>query len=536
MTKTSPPTARCPATGRPIFTLIVGLMRIAIGWHFLYEGLIKLVDTKWSAASYLQSSTGPAAMWFQDMAADQEVLSIVNQLNIWGLIAIGACLMLGLASRLSALAGILLLGLYYMCHPPFFGPEQFAAVEDHFMIVNRNLVELLALCVVVFYPAGRLGFDGILFARLPWPGRGKRDAARSADGQPSAPSGRLTRRQLLAGMTGVPFVGAFALAMVKKHSLISYEENQLVFKLRRDGATMADMSSIPGKTFDWSRPDDLKGELPTAKIGNLRLSRLILGGNLIGGWAHARDLIYVSKLVKAYHTREKIFQTFILAETSGINTFLTNPILCDVINDYWRTLGGKIRFISDCGGGDLLEMIQKSIDNGACACYIQGGVADKLVAEENFDLIEEALELIRKNGVPAGIGGHKLATVSTCVEKGFLPDFWMKTLHHHDYWSAKPEEKLDNIWCEQPEETAAFMKDVKQPWIAFKTLAAGAIEPEVGFKYAFENGADFICVGMYDFQIVDDVNVALKVLEGDLKREREWLAGKRGQDRGVQSV
>jgi len=524
MTGTSPPTAKCPATGRPVFTLIVGIMRIAIGWHFLYEGLIKLVDTKWSAAGYLQSSTGPLRMWFQDMAADQAVLSVVNQLNIWGLIAIGLCLMLGLASRLSALAGILLLGLYYICHPPFFGPEQFGVAEGHYMIVNKNLVELLALCVVVLYPASRMGFDGIFFSRLPWPGRAKRDAATSADGRPAAPSGRLTRRQLLAGLSGVPFVGGFALAMVKKHRLISHEENQLVFKLRRDGATMVDTISSPSRTFDWSRLNDLEGELPTAKIGNLTLSRMILGGNLIGGWAHARDLIYVSELVKAYHKREKIFETFSLAEACGVNTVLTNPILCDVINDYWRTLGGKIRFISDCGGDDVLAMIQKSIDNGACACYIQGGVADALVAEENFDLIEQSLELIRKNGIPAGIGGHKLATVSACVEKGFQPDFWMKTLHHHDYWSAKPEEKLDNIWCEQPEETAAFMKDVKQPWIAFKTLAAGAIEPEVGFKYAFENGADFICVGMYDFQIVEDVNIAAKVLKGDLKRQREWCA------------
>ena len=523
MTKTSPPTDKCPVTGRPIFTLIAGIMRIAIGWHFLYEGLIRLVDSKWSAAPYLESSTGPAAMWFKDMAADQAVLSTVNQLNIWGLIAIGVCLMLGFASRLSALSGILLLALYYLCHLPF-GPQRFGVVEDHFMIVNRNLVELLALCVVLLYPASRLGFDGILFSRLRWPGRGKRDAARSADGQPSAPSSRLSRRQLLAGMTGVPFVGGFALAMVKKHRLISHEENQLVLKFHSDGATAGD-------PYDWQSQQriqtalkGLEGELPTAKIGNLTLSRLILGGNLIGGWAHARDLIYVSELVKAYHKREKIFETFSLAEACGVNTVIVNPILFDVINDYWRTFGGKIQFVSDCGGGDVLEMIQKSVDNGACACYIHGAVADKLAAEENFDLIEKALELIRKNGIPAGIGGHKLATVSACVEKDLQPDFWMKTLHHHDYWSAKPEERRDNIWCEQPEETAAFMKDVEQPWIAFKTLAAGAIEPDVGFKYAFENGADFICVGMYDFQIVDDVNIALNVLEGDLKRERKWFA------------
>ena len=524
MTKSSPPLARCPVTGRPVFTLIVGLMRIAIGWHFLYEGLIKLVDTDWSAAGYLQSSTGPAAIWFKDMAADQGVLSMVNQLNTWGLIAIGVCLMLGFVSRLSALAGIVLLALYYICHPPFFGPEQFGIAEGHYMIVNKNLVELLALCVVLLYPAGTLGLDGIFFARLPWPGRAKRDAARSADGQPSAPAGGLTRRQLLAGMAGVPFVGAFALAMVKKHRLISREENQLVFKLRGDGATTIATTGNPSRTFDWGRLNDLREKLPTAQMGNLTLSRMILGGKLISGPVRARDLIYLSELVKAYHKREKVFETFCLAEACGINTFIADPLLCDLVNDYWRTLGGKIQFISDCGDEDLMKAIQKSIDSGACACCIQSGVADELVAKDNFDPIEQALDLIRKNGIPAGIGGHKLATVSACVEKGLQPDFWMKTLHSQDYLSANPEEKPENVWCEQPEETAAFMKDIEQPWIAFKTLAAGAIKPEVGFKYAYENGADFICVDMFDFQIVEDVNIAVEVLEGDLTRRREWFA------------
>lgn len=52
----------------------------------------------------------------------------------------------------------------------------------------------------------------------------------------------------------------------------------------------------------------------------------------------------------------------------------------------------------------------------------------------------------------------------------------------------------------------------------------GATEPEVGFQYAFESGADFICVGMCDFQIVDDVNIALAVLGKKLNRQREWFA------------
>ncbi|MBR1588888.1 MAG: hypothetical protein IJ658_11255, partial [Kiritimatiellae bacterium] len=73
-----------------------------------------------------------------------------------------------------------------------------------------------------------------------------------------------------------------------------------------------------------------------AKIGGVELSRLILGGNMIGGWAHSRDLRFYDKLVKAYFTDERVFRNFRIAEACGVNTILTNPALMRVINRYWR--------------------------------------------------------------------------------------------------------------------------------------------------------------------------------------------------------
>ncbi len=508
-----------PATANRPATLVLALLRIGIGWHFLYEGITKLLDPNWTSAGYLQESTGPLAAYFQRITSDPGLQTVVDQLNIWGLMVIGLALMLGLFTRAAALFGILLLGLYYLAYPPLFGPA-IQGVEGNYLVVSKNLVELLALCVVLALPAKALGIDGVRAARRARRSAGMIEAAAGAVLDPAAAAAvSMSRRRTLAGLVGLPFLGGFVLAVLKRHGWNSHEENRLTARIDAySGATI--------KKFDFSKTaKDIKGTLPQGQIGNVKLSRMLLGGNLIGGWAHSRDLIYVSKLVKAYHNRAKVFETFQLAEACGINTFMTNPILCEIINDYWRTTRGKMQFISDCGGANVLEMTKKSIDAGAAACYFHGGIADSLVAEGNFDAIQQVLDLIRKNGLPAGIGGHKLATVRGCVEKGVVPDFWMKTLHRTNYWSARPnEEQCDNIWCEQPEETVAYMKTLRQPWIAFKTLAAGALMPQDGFRYAFQSGADFICVGMYDFQIVEDVNLALDVLNGKLERQRDWLA------------
>lgn len=95
------------------------LLRVLIGWHFLYEGLIKFYTPGWTAKAYLQNTTGPFAPLFKSMTESETVLRCVDLMNEWGLILLGLGLFLGICSRYCKIFGIVLLLFYYLAYPPF---------------------------------------------------------------------------------------------------------------------------------------------------------------------------------------------------------------------------------------------------------------------------------------------------------------------------------------------------------------------------------------------------------------------------------
>jgi thiosulfate dehydrogenase [quinone] large subunit len=147
----------------------ITVLRVVVGWHFLYEGIAKLTSASWSAAGYMKVSRGPFAAFFHWIAAQPRLLDQANLITMYGLAIVGVLLILGLFTRLAAIGGIGFVLLFYLCNPPFVGYFYSIPTEGSYLIVNKNLVEVCALAVILLTRSGLFaGLDRVLhglFAR-----------------------------------------------------------------------------------------------------------------------------------------------------------------------------------------------------------------------------------------------------------------------------------------------------------------------------------------------------------------------------------
>ena len=264
-----------------------------------------------------------------------------------------------------------------------------------------------------------------------------------------------------------------------------------------------------------AKPKSTSVGLPTGHIGKLKVTRLICGGNLFSGFAHSGDLLYVHSLLQHYFTDDKILETLQLCEESGVNTTIlrTDEQIVRVLSRYRKERGGKIQWIAQTypEPNNLKDNIKLAIDNGAVGAYCMGGVADDtFVKAGKAELIGEVVSFIKQNGLVAGVGSHSMETAIISELQKFDPDFYFKTFNSVGYYS------------QETRDVAALMKTIKKPWIAFKVLGAGRVLPKDGFDLAFRSGADFINVGMYDFQVQENVSLVSAVVKSREARDRTW--------------
>jgi uncharacterized membrane protein YphA (DoxX/SURF4 family) len=498
--------------------IIITTIRMAIGWHFLYEGLSKVFVEHWSSESFLCNTHGFFSGFYHWLAASPLSVNLIDALNIAGLILIGVALFCGCFARWASLAGALLLALYYFAYPPFGVSLLGGAREGSVFIVDKLFLETAMLIFLFFYKEKGYGIDRL----RPLLKRKRQRPEKQAATMPESN----TRREMLKDLAGLPMLGLLGWGACHSHKLYG-----------------ADVASGATVQINRTALSDLKGELPKGQLGEFALSRLIMGGNLIGGWAHARDLLYAESLFRAYNTEKKIFETLMLCEQAGINTINIGFPTWPMMVKYRKLTGSKMKIIVQVGlqekNDDIYADINVAIDNGMDILQLQGNWCDMLVHDNRLDVIAKMLEKIRSQGYIAGMGAHTIESFLICEENGIVPDYYMKTMHHDNYWSAHPRANRtsfevignrsqdhnqfhDNCFCPFPDRTIEFVNRIQAPVMGFKVLAAGAITPQDGFNWAFENGADFICVGMFDFQVVNDVNICIETLQNLQNRKRAW--------------
>lgn len=144
------------------------VLRVFIGWHFMYEGIVKVLNPKWTSLPYLLDSKGPAADFFIKMTQNAELMQVINFVNEWTLILIGFALITGCLARIACVGGMFLLIMYSLSHPAIVGVSYLMPFEGSYLWIDKNLVELAALGLLCTFPTSRIiGLDRLLVNWLP---------------------------------------------------------------------------------------------------------------------------------------------------------------------------------------------------------------------------------------------------------------------------------------------------------------------------------------------------------------------------------
>ncbi|MCD8177464.1 MAG: DoxX family membrane protein [Tannerellaceae bacterium] len=152
---------------KPQLTWLV-ILRVFIGWHFLYEGIVKLLNPKWTSLPYLLDSKGPAADFFIKLTQNAGLMQVINFVNEWSLVLIGFALIAGCMARLACIGGMCLLVMYSLSHPSLVGLSYLMPFEGSYLWIDKNLVEFAALGALFAYPTARvIGLDRLLIKRVP---------------------------------------------------------------------------------------------------------------------------------------------------------------------------------------------------------------------------------------------------------------------------------------------------------------------------------------------------------------------------------
>jgi len=243
-------------------------------------------------------------------------------------------------------------------------------------------------------------------------------------------------------------------------------------------------------------------ELPRVAVGQVQVSRVLIGGNPFSGISH--QTAEMNEEMRDYFTTAKIKETLAECESQGINTFLgrCDNHICRVLHEYWRE-GGAIQWFAQTAPemASLEQNLRQAGHYGARGCYLQGSQTQRMWEAKDFEAIARFLDQVRAQGIAAGLASHAPDVLLDLAGRGVMPDFYMVCFYNvtghkgdilrHAQGEAYPREDR--------EAAVAAMRRLDRPAIGYKIMAAGRNDPAEAFEFAFRSikASDAVCVGMY---------------------------------------
>lgn len=259
--------------------------------------------------------------------------------------------------------------------------------------------------------------------------------------------------------------------------------------------------------------------LPRVDFCGLQVTRLMLGANPFGGFSHQNKQRDAEMI--AYHTPERIRETWERAYAAGINTMVTNnetPHVIQTVADYLAA-GGPLQWIAQVSFrsfGSMPAAIDRAVGIGCRALYFHGGLVDELYAKRDASTLRGWVAHARTKGVPVGVAGHHPDT-HYWVDSLDLVDFHTVAFFNCGSLHSGKGHKFKLADLVPAAECVARLR---KPCIAYKIMAAGRIDPAMAFEFAFERikPGDVVNVGMHrgdkDAMVEENVALVEKVLAG----------------------
>jgi len=233
--------------------------------------------------------------------------------------------------------------------------------------------------------------------------------------------------------------------------------------------------------------------LPTIKIGNHEVTKLIIGGNPFSGNSHQSN--EMNKEMRDYYTTDKIKETLRECERYGINTVQArgDAHIMRILNEYWNE-GGRLKWIAQTASelASIPDNVRNISARGAIACYHHGSKTDSLFKEGRLDSVKDVLAVIRNTGMAVGLGTHEPEVVRYAEDNNFDLDFYMIAFYNLS--------RRGEIYLPEDRDAACkIIRDIDKPVLAFKVMAAGRNAPFEAIKYAYENikPEDAVVMGMF---------------------------------------